>query len=442
MHHFQHPTYELVDWYEPDTRAGNNTDSRFGILKHISLERVEFPLGGSPGSQGMALGDLNGDGNIELVVGTVDGMLSVYKHTLSKALYTINRLGTILCISIMKLCPDSTFIVVLSAEGWCRLISLNQTYAQLEQCGQPKRLPRNITNMLVHNFSSPESDIHTHLVLGGLDRTIYIYKVCPTSHVLTLLASYRVGHAVTSLAMSGRQSGTEIVAGLSNSTYARLTYTIDVEDTSVIQQYNTTDKDIIHVISKRTGFERSYVTMSRDKKHFAVATQDGYITYCDEWKTPLQLGEMILRGFCMLEDLLCVCTWGGDIYFIDSNRDAVRYSLHEPVRSFIYGNYSLSDGKVRDCIFCATFNGTIIMCSNISYEIKVIKASRLMESPIGSIIPNDDDDDSSNSTIDRLRCLVYDTSPKDIKLLQAYKLSLEKKLKEAEVERSRASSGL
>eukprot|EP00659_Diplonema_papillatum_P005757 gene5757-8814_t len=154
-------------------------------VKHVGfVKRSDFDLIGSPGSRGIALGDVDGDGNIELCVGSVDGVLNVFKNSGSKPWLTTGQLGTILCVQVIKLVTGEPSIAVLSAEGWCRLlrVAVVDGTERLEECGGLRRLPRNTTNMVFCNLSPPHqqaysTSCHTHVIVGGLDRTVYLYAI-------------------------------------------------------------------------------------------------------------------------------------------------------------------------------------------------------------------------------------------------------------------------
>eukprot|EP01059_Diplonema_ambulator_P032746 TRINITY_DN6577_c0_g1_i2.p1 TRINITY_DN6577_c0_g1~~TRINITY_DN6577_c0_g1_i2.p1 ORF type:complete len:529 (+),score=83.61 TRINITY_DN6577_c0_g1_i2:54-1640(+) len=488
----------------------------FRTLKYVCFVfRTEFELNGSPGGQGLALGDVDGDGSVELCVGSVDGSLSIFKHANSKAWVTVPRLGTILCVDVIRLADNDTRVAVLSAEGWCRLLSVSPT-GEITEPGGLQRLPRNITNMEFTNISptAPENAPHTHVILGGLDRTVYLFSIQPdedlktddesqvdieesstggVSYQFTLKAVYRVDYAVTSLAVLKNQADTLVLVGLSNSSYAIINmyqtasgHPFNWASDDVAYYYAERDLDIIKIMPSSGGVERSYLTC-RDGK-LAVATQDGGVMWLGThaalgggtgtplfpkspestqhplasasehfnfssavcppqpeaaWCSPIHLNEMLMGGISFLqcegEPCLCLCTWGGDVYFIDNNKDAVRFSMHEPVRSFLQGKYSLNPTETKTCIFCTTFDGQIIMFTDIEHELSIVKNSQVTDSLDDM---TDDEPDTTphpkfhleadlrqrREAAKRIRSVLYDITPGDITSLEAYKEILEARL--------------
>eukprot|EP01064_Diplonema_japonicum_P039271 TRINITY_DN9800_c0_g1_i1.p1 TRINITY_DN9800_c0_g1~~TRINITY_DN9800_c0_g1_i1.p1 ORF type:complete len:487 (+),score=78.48 TRINITY_DN9800_c0_g1_i1:71-1531(+) len=470
----------------PGPESGDRGAKGFRTLKYVCFVfRAEFELNGSPGGQGMALGDVDGDGQIELCVGSVDGTLCVFKHANNKPWAVATKLGTILCVEVIGLAGGERNIAVLSAEGWCRLLSVSQQ-GDIVESGGLKRLPRNITNMeFCTVIPTTENSCHTHVALGGLDRTVYLYEIKPSEegeYCFVLLAVYRVDFAVTSLAVHKTKDNTFILVGLSNSSYAMIHVWRDAHGhrfnwSSDSVQYYYADKDdhIIRVVAGE-GVERSYLACKG--KNMAIVTQDGGVMWMDtetavgapaslfarnpdtathplglspmehtfsrhKWTAPVQLMEMVINGVSFLESeggpSLCLCTWGGDIYFIDGQRDAVRFSMHEPVRSFLQGKFSVSANDVKTCIFCATFDGQIIMFSDIQNELGAVKNSQVTDS-IDDMTDEEPETWQSRvhhleadlkqrrDTAKRVRSVLYDITPADITCLESYKSILEARL--------------
>eukprot|EP00754_Rhynchopus_humris_P030810 Rhum_TRINITY_DN15295_c0_g1::Rhum_TRINITY_DN15295_c0_g1_i1::g.149343::m.149343 len=173
---------------------------------------------------------------------------------------------------------------------------------------------------------------------------------------------------------------------------------------------------------------------------------------------------MVISGLAYVEgtDEICLCTWGGDVFFVDPNRNAVRFSLHTPVRSFLQGMYSLSPTETRLCIFCATFDGHIAMFSDVAKELAIVKEGRLTD--VGTTrasslslsdafaaggsggggeaaTPEEDaqlgfspasptaESRQTRDSAKKLRAVLYDMSPADIRLLTQYKRVLEGRLR-------------
>ena len=465
---------------EPPRREPRPAQSAKGFktMKYVCfVKRIDFELSGSPGGQGMALGDITGDGCIVLCVGSVDGRLTVYRHTSSRPWLQMSRLGTILCVEVIRLKNCMPYIAVLSAEGWCRMFSVSSSQDELIESGGLRRLPRNLTNMTFFDPSTTsQSDHHSHVVMGGLDRTVYLYKVecaeqehCSnvpvrgvndsqeqlphSKHSFVLLARYRAEHAITSLAVHKTLEETSILVGLSSCMYLELKVcqddngeTFDWDNAPEHRYFTEKDPHVVkRVQSSRTGVERTYIAVKG--KQIACATQDGKVhVHGDE--LPIVLSDMLIPGVSFVDDPvcpteICLCTWGGDVYFIDNERNAIRFSMHAPVRCFIQGRYSIGPGVTTLCVFCVTFDGHICMFSDVAAELTSVKHSLLSdafaepafptqsEGSEGHDFDSKEEEKQWRNSAKVIRTLLYRVSPADVKSLEAYKKALKSRLEQA-----------
>mmetsp|Transcript_12767 Transcript_12767/g.22749 ORF Transcript_12767/g.22749 Transcript_12767/m.22749 type:complete len:478 (-) Transcript_12767:215-1648(-) len=122
---------------------------KVSLVNHVSL-----PFKGSVSQSSLALADVDGDGEAELVVGTLEGDLTVYKA--QRKLAVCSDLGTITCILTTEAPEnDRTCVVVTCAEGTCHLFDLTGVKLQEEEASElpPKiepvgvfKVPWNVTS--------------------------------------------------------------------------------------------------------------------------------------------------------------------------------------------------------------------------------------------------------------------------------------------------------
>lgn len=68
----------------------------------------------------LTLGDVDNDGNQELVVGSLDGSLYIYKE--QKCIQTITGLGMITAVGVGNIFNcGSNALVVVCCDGWCHI---------------------------------------------------------------------------------------------------------------------------------------------------------------------------------------------------------------------------------------------------------------------------------------------------------------------------------
>eukprot|EP00002_Diphylleia_rotans_P025415 TRINITY_DN5021_c0_g1_i2.p1 TRINITY_DN5021_c0_g1~~TRINITY_DN5021_c0_g1_i2.p1 ORF type:complete len:196 (+),score=27.96 TRINITY_DN5021_c0_g1_i2:43-630(+) len=135
----------------------------------------------------LTLCDVDGDGEIELVAGSLNGRLSVYKNRQKSPWITVTGLGMISSVAVgdIQNCGKSN-IVIITADGSCRIFhhKINQTDVLEEVPASGRRLPCSIVAAVITPFGLG-SDSRNKLVCatGTHDRAVYVYELREQSKV-------------------------------------------------------------------------------------------------------------------------------------------------------------------------------------------------------------------------------------------------------------------
>lgn len=83
-------------------------------------DHIDFDVPGNVYKSAIALGDVDNDNDIELVIGNMEGDLYIFKG--ERQIQKISGLGIITAIAIGDLmnCGSNT-LVVISGDGWCHI---------------------------------------------------------------------------------------------------------------------------------------------------------------------------------------------------------------------------------------------------------------------------------------------------------------------------------
>lgn len=90
-------------------------------MEHLTfLDHYDFEVPGHVYKNAVALGDVDNDKEIELIVGTMEGTLFVYKG--SQEIEHIDGLGIITSVGVGDLMNcGSNALVIITGEGWCHV---------------------------------------------------------------------------------------------------------------------------------------------------------------------------------------------------------------------------------------------------------------------------------------------------------------------------------
>ncbi|KAI4472027.1 integrin alpha repeat domain-containing [Holotrichia oblita] len=96
-------------------------------MRAISLiNHLEFDFNGSVVRKGVTLGDVDNDGNYELVVGNENGDVVIFKAL--EKWQTITDLGFVSCVIVGDILNrNRNYLVIVTADGWCYIYSAAQS---------------------------------------------------------------------------------------------------------------------------------------------------------------------------------------------------------------------------------------------------------------------------------------------------------------------------
>ena len=86
------------------------------------VENLQLEISDNLFNEALLLADVDNDGDSELVVGQINGELSIFKGSSTKSWRRCLHLGMITCVGVGDLWNEGdNLLVCITAEGWCHI---------------------------------------------------------------------------------------------------------------------------------------------------------------------------------------------------------------------------------------------------------------------------------------------------------------------------------
>ncbi|XP_044750149.1 KICSTOR complex protein ITFG2 isoform X1 [Coccinella septempunctata] len=444
-------------------------------MRAISLvNRIEFEFRGNVARNAIVLGDLDNDGSNELVIGSDNGKVAIFKGR--KNFQVLSNFSFVSCIAIGDIFNEkSNNLVIVTADGWCyiykavlrkKVVEFEETAAEdvdtvdgqvfsgestdglkdehflsgkfskeiededemVLTCVHTQRIPANSKDILLADV---DGDGALEMVLGLTDRVVRSYKWIPNVGIrnksfssssssedkeikvdnclgkLVALNKWECANQIGSITLHHSEDGhpslliaqpggtfmrircpienprqdfenseTSTISSSSDSTSSSL---VDYQylgisrmrnrniSTEILGDFRTSrskiDGEEIGVGESRTDLARPY----------ALATLDGTIMLVRNevilWAMAVDHQIFALTKLDVTgtgSDDIVVCSWDGQTYILDQDKNSVRFHLEQPVQAFNSGYYNLSQNEPPvTCLVYVTFKNTVIIYYDI-----------------------------------------------------------------------------
>ncbi|XP_071955455.1 KICSTOR complex protein ITFG2-like isoform X2 [Antedon mediterranea] len=356
------------------------------------VDKVELEFEGNLLSNNVILGDINNDGEHELVVGNVEGDLNIFKGDAVTAWARCSGLGMITCLGIGDLFNKMKNVVVtMNAEGWCNIFqfsSEDKKPVDMVPC-HTQHLAANTKMILIDDV---DGDGMYELVIGHTDRVIRAYKWMEYSDdnpseqskgILKLLQMWEPPGQIGSIALHHQNGIPKLVASQPGFCYVELKCTWAEEGN--IQAYNENSVLIVahsissvkarnSIITTEISGHLSQGTSVVDEPQcdkFVLSSLDGNLMMIQEdemvWSYKLDHQLFSLTALDITGDgkdeVLC-CAWNGMTYIADQEQNIAKFRFDGNVAAFCAGRYTIA-GATNPCLVYATFDNKIYVYYNV-----------------------------------------------------------------------------
>ncbi|KAK2175123.1 hypothetical protein NP493_746g01018 [Ridgeia piscesae] len=375
------------------------------------VEHLEFEYHGNIFSKAMAIGDVDNDKCNELVVGTVNGDMFIYQGTKnSQALWKASDLGMITCLEIGNVCNHNmNYVVTLNGEGWCYIFAVKpellteslepaseETQGHILRPVHQQHLTANNKVVLIADI---DGDGQCEMVVGYTDRQVKSYRWLENEETteggatgalngkFVVVETWQLAGQLGSMTTNQRTDGpVDLMVSQPGGTFVSLLHrkaggegeceTDKHDKNSPSVKYHPLGSgrarnpgvttEVVGGISRQRKGESSSMP-----RYSAICTLDGTLTLVDDdkilWSLYVDhqlftLTRLDITGDGMEE--VVACSWDGQTYLVNLNRDAVRFPFEENVAAFCAGHYAVG-GENVPCLIYATFSNRIVVYHGI-----------------------------------------------------------------------------
>lgn len=141
------------------------------------VENLQLEISDSLFNESLLLADVDNDGDLELVVGQINGDLVIFKGSGQKPWRISQNLGMITCVGAGDLDnKGQNLLFCITAEGWCHIFNITGDPAEdsLMEPISSQLLPSNCKVVLLADV---DGDRKLKLVTGHADRVVHVYKL-------------------------------------------------------------------------------------------------------------------------------------------------------------------------------------------------------------------------------------------------------------------------
>ncbi|XP_049787294.1 KICSTOR complex protein ITFG2-like [Schistocerca cancellata] len=367
------------------------------------VNRLEFELSGNVFPNAMTLGDVDNDGHHELILGSTDGNLSIFKA--EKKWQTINGLGmiTAVCVGDLFNCGKNALVLVCG-DGWCQIFfaGLTKSDGTIRKLAlvHVQRIPANTKVALIRDI---DGDGCNELVLGLTDRVVRSYRWIvqnadmsnPENGKLLCLNKWECTNQIGTVTLHhyGEDGAPCLLVAQPGGTYMKISCLIrESEDAANIDSEDLLTSSLVdyhplassHMRNPNVSTEivgdiepPEVAKKSPKTKRYAVATLDGTLMLVEDeeilWSIQVDhqlfsLTKLSLTGGNGGGDNIVACSWDGQTYILDQEKQSVRFQLDEHVCGFCSGYYSITlDHPPSPCLVYTTFTNKIY----VYYDVKI-----------------------------------------------------------------------
>jgi len=391
------------------------------------VDRCTLEVSGAIAQNGVCLGDVNGDGDHELVVGNDAGDLYVFKGSSGKVWRKCSDLGFITAVGVGDLfnCGHNV-VVVVSGCGWVNIFDFSEDDEFVSSRPlHTQRIPANVKDLIICDVNA---DGCTELVVSLTDRVVRTYRWvsspsflpspppslpgsplsstsdCQTSTTGRLVSvnKWEFASQIGTVTLNTDTDGSPaLLVAQPGGAFMKLRCS---QETEVGDQGDTGSEgqgEMEEVLSNMSvEYEPLGVHRRRNPNvsaeilggfisnedgpgtRYAIVTLDGTVLLVDHnsSKSPM---DSIMWNLQVDHQLMCLskldvtgdgmqeviaCSWDGQTYIISQDRQAVRFQFEESVATFTAGKFSLSPGVTVPALVYVTFNNKIQVYHNIGLE--------------------------------------------------------------------------
>ncbi|XP_076064601.1 KICSTOR complex protein ITFG2-like [Oratosquilla oratoria] len=352
------------------------------------VEHLEFEFEGNIVKNAICLGDVDNDGQNELVVGSENGNLALFKGENKRPIRTASDLGMVTAIAVGDLLNvGRNVLVVVTGCGYVYIYDFEGDVSEgsSERLLQPmhaQRIPANVKVLLIEDVNG---DGFYEMVVALTDRVVRTYRWVRSDDCsgdkpvgkLVGLNKWELAEQIGSITPHKDAQGhpSLLVAQPGGTYFSLLVRSANPDNgTDTFDESTATYEPLASARLRNPNIDTEICGNLKEgsgETAFAVATLDGTLMLVRDGKirSNLQVDHQLFALFGLDvtgdgNDEVVACAWDGNTYIVTHSGEAVRYTFDEPVSTFTAGYYGHGGTQVP-CLVYATFNNRIFLYHDI-----------------------------------------------------------------------------